>query len=58
VTSEVINRRNPGFQLFEALTQRSRFADHSRETFSAVLDTAHAIAEEKSGAPQPQNRQA
>jgi alkylation response protein AidB-like acyl-CoA dehydrogenase len=31
----------------EGLTQRSRFADHSRETFTAVLDTCERIAREK-----------
>lgn len=30
-----------------ALTQRPRFADHSRETFDAVLDTCERIAREK-----------
>jgi alkylation response protein AidB-like acyl-CoA dehydrogenase len=30
-----------------ALTQRERFADHSRETFDAVLDTCERIAREK-----------
>ena len=29
------------------LTQRARFADHSRETFDAVLDTCERIAREK-----------
>ena len=29
------------------LTQRERFADHSRETFDAVLDTCERIAREK-----------
>src|SRR6202007_646865 len=29
------------------LTARERFADHSRETFSAVLDTCERIAREK-----------
>ena len=29
------------------LTQRDRFADHSRETFEAVLDTCERIAREK-----------
>ena len=29
------------------LTQRDRFADHSRETFDAVLDTCERIAREK-----------
>lgn len=31
----------------EQLTQRARFADHSRETFDAVLDTCERIAREK-----------
>src|SRR5512133_1458376 len=31
----------------ERLTQRARFADHSRETFDAVLDTCERIAREK-----------
>jgi alkylation response protein AidB-like acyl-CoA dehydrogenase len=31
----------------EALTQRDRFADHSRDTFGAVLDTCERIAREK-----------
>ena len=56
----IINRRDLDFQLFEvldaeALTQRPRYAEHSRETFAAVLDTATAIAEEKFA---PHNRKA
>ncbi|MDB5942347.1 MAG: acyl-CoA dehydrogenase [Ramlibacter sp.] len=31
----------------ETLTQRERFADHSRETFDAVLETCERIAREK-----------
>ncbi len=31
----------------EALNQRARFADHSRETFDAVFDTCERIAREK-----------
>jgi alkylation response protein AidB-like acyl-CoA dehydrogenase len=31
----------------QELTQRERFADHSRETFDAVLDTCERIAREK-----------
>ncbi|MCY1167321.1 3-methylmercaptopropionyl-CoA dehydrogenase [compost metagenome] len=31
----------------ESLSQRSRFADHSRETFDAVFDTCERIAREK-----------
>ncbi len=42
--------RNLAFELYEVLdaeglTQRARFADHSRETFDAALDTARSIAE-------------
>ena len=29
------------------LSQRARFADHSRDTFAAVLDTCERIAREK-----------
>ena len=38
----------------ETLTQRQRFAEHSRETFDAVLDTCERIAREKYA---PFNRQ-
>jgi butyryl-CoA dehydrogenase len=31
----------------ESLTERTRFAEHSRETFAAVLDTCERIAREK-----------
>ncbi|MBL8337884.1 MAG: acyl-CoA dehydrogenase, partial [Rhodoferax sp.] len=31
----------------ESLNRRPRFADHSRETFDAVLDTCERIAREK-----------
>jgi butyryl-CoA dehydrogenase len=58
--TDIINRRDLDFQLFEvldaeSLTAHPRFADHSRETFGAVLDTATAIAEEKFA---PHNRKA
>ena len=48
----IINRRDLEFQLFEvldteALTSRPRYAEHSKETFRAVLDTAEAMATEK-----------
>ncbi|MCM2288201.1 MAG: acyl-CoA dehydrogenase [Sulfuritalea sp.] len=48
----IINRRDLDFQLFEvldteALTSRPRYAEHSKETFRAVLDTAEAMATEK-----------
>ena len=52
MTSQIINRRDLEFQLFEvldteALTSRPRYAEHSKETFRAVLDTAEAMATEK-----------
>ena len=52
MTEKIINRRDLEFVLFElldaeSLTERPRFADHSRETFLAALDTAEAIAAEK-----------
>jgi len=50
--AQIINTRDLDFQLFEVLeagtlTRRARHADHSRETFNAALDTAHAVAVEK-----------
>ncbi len=55
-----INPRDVRFVLYELLdveklSARSRFKDHGRETFDAVLDTAHAIARDKF---QPHNRKA
>ncbi|MGK9066755.1 acyl-CoA dehydrogenase [Stutzerimonas chloritidismutans] len=52
--------RNLAFELYEvldaeSLTQRERFADHSRETFDAALDTARSIAAELFA---PHNRKA
>ena len=52
MTSAIINRRDLEFQLFEVLnveelTARPRYAEHSKETFLAVLDTAEAMATEK-----------
>jgi alkylation response protein AidB-like acyl-CoA dehydrogenase len=47
--SKIISRRDLDFLLYEwldaeALTQRQRYADHSRETFNAALDTCEQIA--------------
>lgn len=49
--SKIISRRDLDFLLYEwlnveSLTQRARFADHSRETFNAALDTCEQIANE------------
>ena len=51
MADSLINPRDLAFLLYEvldveALCSRPRFADHSRETFDAVLDTARGIAEE------------
>jgi len=50
--SRIVSRRDLEFQLFaaldvESLRQRPRFAQHSRETMLAALDTALAISGEK-----------
>jgi alkylation response protein AidB-like acyl-CoA dehydrogenase len=47
--SNILSRRDLDFLLFEwldveSLTARARFADHSRETFGAALDTAEQVA--------------
>ncbi|MFL6580470.1 MAG: acyl-CoA dehydrogenase [Burkholderiales bacterium] len=58
--SKLLNRRDVEFMLYElldveALTLRPRFAEHTRATFDAALDTAQRIAEEKFA---PHNRKA
>jgi alkylation response protein AidB-like acyl-CoA dehydrogenase len=60
MTARIINRRDLEFILFElldteALTARPRYADHTRETFLAALDTAEALATDKFA---PHNRKA
>ena len=50
MSETLLSARNLAFELYEvldaqALTQRERFAEHSRETFDAALDTARSIAE-------------
>lgn len=47
--SKIISRRDLDFLLYEwldveSLTERPRFADHTRETFTAALDIAEQIA--------------
>jgi alkylation response protein AidB-like acyl-CoA dehydrogenase len=49
--SRLLSRRDIEFMLYqwldtEALAKRPRFADHSRETFGAALDTAEQMATE------------
>ncbi|SDP07627.1 acyl-CoA dehydrogenase [Pseudomonas jinjuensis] len=51
MSETLLSSRNLAFELYEmldaeALTRRPRFADHSRETFDAAIDTARGIAEE------------
>ena len=58
--SRIVSRRDLEFQLFEvldleSLRKRPRFAQHSRETMLAALDTALSIAEKKFA---PHNRKA
>ena len=59
-SSLILSRRDLDFLLHEwldveALTKRPRFAEHSRETFDAVLDLAEQIATEHFA---PHNRKA
>ena len=49
--SKILSRRDLEFVLYEllevgALTSRPRYADHSRETFDAALDTCERMATE------------
>ncbi|KAF1052800.1 MAG: 3-methylmercaptopropionyl-CoA dehydrogenase [Stenotrophomonas maltophilia] len=51
MSETLLSSRNLAFELYEVLdaeelTQRERFAEHSRETFDAALGTARGIAEE------------
>jgi butyryl-CoA dehydrogenase len=50
MSETLLSSRNLAFELYEvldaeALTQRERFAEHSRETFDAAIGTARSIAE-------------
>ena len=50
MSESLLSSRNLAFELYEVLdaeglTQRERFAEHSRETFDAAIDTARSIAE-------------
>ncbi|MDN7179495.1 acyl-CoA dehydrogenase [Caballeronia sp. SEWSISQ10-4 2] len=52
MSSLLVSRRDLNFLLYEwldveSLTRIPRFADHSRETFDAVLDTSERIATER-----------
>lgn len=52
MSSKILSRRDLDFLLYEwldaeSLTTRLRFADHSRETFDAVLDLCEQLAIEK-----------
>src|SRR5215218_7701735 len=59
-SSLILSRRDLEFLLYEwldveAVTKRPRFAEHSRETFDAVLELAERIATEQFA---PHNRTA
>lgn len=50
MSETLLSSRNLAFELYEvldaeALTQRERFAEHSRETFDAAIGTARSLAE-------------
>ncbi|WP_456292070.1 acyl-CoA dehydrogenase [Pseudomonas sp. AK106] len=50
MSETLLSSRNLAFELYEvldaeALTQRERFAEHSRETFDAAISTARNVAE-------------
>lgn len=50
MSETLLSSRNLAFELYEvldaeALTQRERFSEHSRETFDAAITTARTIAE-------------
>lgn len=52
MSSQILSRRDLDFLLYEwldvgTLTRRERFAEHSRETFDAVLDLCEQIATEQ-----------
>jgi alkylation response protein AidB-like acyl-CoA dehydrogenase len=52
LASKLISRRDLEFVLYEllrvdSLTERTRYADHSRGTFDAAIDVAARIAEER-----------
>ena len=52
MTETILDRRDLRFQLFEvldtdALLNRPRFMEHSRETIEAALDTAEKLAQDK-----------
>ena len=60
MTEPLLNPRDIAFQLYEvvdaeSLTTRPRFADYTRETFDAVLDTARGIATEHFAPHQKRN---
>lgn len=50
MVAPILNERDLEFMLYElfdaeGMTERERYADHNRETFSAAINTARAIAE-------------
>ncbi len=60
MNARIVNRRDLDFVLYElldteALTQRARHAEHSRDAYEAVIEAAHRLAEEEFA---PHNRKA
>ena len=52
MNNELVKRKELAFQLYEVLNTeslcgRTRFTEHNRETFDAVMDIANKIATEK-----------
>src|SRR3546814_10414047 len=52
LNSKLLSRTNLDFLLYdwleaEAMTERERFADHDRATFSTMIDTAEKIATDR-----------
>jgi alkylation response protein AidB-like acyl-CoA dehydrogenase len=50
VAAPILNQRDLDFMLYElfdveAMIERERYADHSRETFSAAIETSRTVAE-------------
>ena len=49
MSESLLSARNLAFELYEVLdaeglTQRERFAEHSRETFDAAIDTCEPVS--------------
>ena len=50
MAAPILNQRDLDFMLYElfdveAMIERERYADHSRETFNAAIETSRTVAE-------------